>query len=100
MEFLAGLPAVSAGILVFVFLLIVFQEAVNGFHDTANAVATVIYANAMKPLPAVALAAVWLLVRRTNLSARCPFWRFCAENSTARPSGHASCRHAASRTPS
>jgi low-affinity inorganic phosphate transporter len=58
MEFLAGLPAVSAGILVFVFLLIVFQEAVNGFHDTANAVATVIYANAMKPLPAVALAAV------------------------------------------
>ena len=58
MEFLAGLPAVSAGILALVFLLIVFQEAVNGFHDTANAVATVIYSNAMKPLPAVALAAV------------------------------------------
>jgi phosphate/sulfate permease len=58
MEFLAGLPAVSAGILALVFLLIVFQEAVNGFHDTANAVATVIYSNAMKPLTAVALAAV------------------------------------------
>ena len=57
MDFLAGLPLVSAGFLAFVFLLIVFQEAVNGFHDTANAVATVIYSNAMKPLPAVALAA-------------------------------------------
>ena len=58
MEFLAGLPTVSAAILVLVFLLIVFQEAVNGFHDTANAVATVIYSNAMKPMPAVALAAL------------------------------------------
>jgi low-affinity inorganic phosphate transporter len=58
MEFLAGLPAVSAGVLAFIFLLIVFQEAVNGFHDTANAVATVIYANAMKPGAAVALAAL------------------------------------------
>ncbi len=57
MEFLAGLPAVSAGILALIFLLIVFQEAVNGFHDTANAVATVIYSNAMKAGPAVALAA-------------------------------------------
>ena len=57
MEFLAGLPTVSAGILVLIFLLIVFQEAVNGFHDTANAVATVIYSNAMKAGPAVALAA-------------------------------------------
>jgi phosphate/sulfate permease len=57
MEFLAGLPLVSAGVLVFIFILIVFQEAVNGFHDTANAVATVIYSNAMKAGPAVALAA-------------------------------------------
>ena len=57
MEFLAGLPTVSAGILVLIFILIVFQEAVNGFHDTANAVATVIYSNAMKAGPAVALAA-------------------------------------------
>jgi inorganic phosphate transporter, PiT family len=28
-------------------------EFINGFHDTANAVATVIYTNSMKPLPAV-----------------------------------------------
>ena len=57
MEFLAGLPVVSAAVLVLIFVLIVFQEAVNGFHDTANAVATVIYSNAMKAGPAVALAA-------------------------------------------
>ncbi len=58
MELLAGLPVVSAAVLVLIFVLIVFQEAVNGFHDTANAVATVIYSNAMKAGPAVALAAV------------------------------------------
>ena len=28
-------------------------EFVNGFHDTANAVATVIYTNTLKPYPAV-----------------------------------------------
>lgn len=28
-------------------------EFVNGFHDTANAVATVIYTNSLKPIPAV-----------------------------------------------
>ena len=28
-------------------------EFVNGFHDTANAVATVIYTNSLKPLYAV-----------------------------------------------
>jgi phosphate/sulfate permease len=28
-------------------------EFINGFHDTANAVATVIYTNSMKPVPAV-----------------------------------------------
>lgn len=33
---------------------IVFMfEFVNGFHDTANAVATVIYTNSMRPIPAV-----------------------------------------------
>ena len=34
------------------------QEAVDGYHDTANAVATEIYSNALKALPAVAMAAV------------------------------------------
>ncbi|MGR3810122.1 inorganic phosphate transporter [Jiulongibacter sp. NS-SX5] len=30
-----------------------FFEFINGFHDTANAVATVIYTNSLKPIPAV-----------------------------------------------
>ena len=34
-------------------------EFVNGFHDTANAVATVIYTHSMKPVPAVVWSGVW-----------------------------------------
>ncbi len=48
---------VSVVILVVVFGLILFQEAVNGFHDVANAIATVIYSNSMTPASAVVLAA-------------------------------------------
>lgn len=33
--------------------LVAIFEFVNGFHDTANAVATVIYTNSLKPVPAV-----------------------------------------------
>jgi len=45
--------------LIIVFLLIVFQEAINGFHDAANAIATVIYANALTPGQSVVLAALF-----------------------------------------
>ena len=34
-------------------------EFVNGFHDTANAVATVIYTNSLKPWVAVIWSGVW-----------------------------------------
>jgi len=34
-------------------------EFINGFHDTANAVATVIYTNSLKPLPAVAISGIF-----------------------------------------
>lgn len=34
-------------------------EFVNGFHDTANAVATVIYTHSMEPVPAVVWSGVW-----------------------------------------
>lgn len=34
-------------------------EFINGFHDTANAVATVIYTNSLKPLPAVAISGLF-----------------------------------------
>src|ERR1700689_4147394 len=34
-------------------------EFVNGFHDTANAVATVIYTNTLRPTPAVIWSGSW-----------------------------------------
>jgi PiT family inorganic phosphate transporter len=34
-------------------------EAINGFHDTANAVATVIYTNTLKPVQAVVWSGIW-----------------------------------------
>lgn len=49
----------GAAITLFVCLFIALAfEFVNGFHDTANAVATVIYTNALKPKPAVMLSGV------------------------------------------
>jgi len=60
MELLSSSPfAVPTLILLVVFALIVFQEAVNGFHDVANAIATVIYSNALTPMQSVALAAAF-----------------------------------------
>ncbi|HSF88136.1 MAG TPA: inorganic phosphate transporter [Saprospiraceae bacterium] len=44
--------------LIAVFAVCVF-EFVNGFHDTANAVATVIYTRTLKPFPAVVWSAIW-----------------------------------------
>src|SRR6202166_671703 len=37
-------------------------EFVNGFHDTANAVATVIYTNSLKPSYAVVWSGCWNLI--------------------------------------
>lgn len=48
-----GLDATLTFFLIFCLLLACFFEFINGFHDTANAVATVIYTNSMKPTVAV-----------------------------------------------
>jgi len=49
----------GAAVTLFACLLIALAfEFVNGFHDTANAVATVIYTNALKPKQAVVLSGV------------------------------------------
>src|SRR6201997_2178383 len=37
-------------------------EFVNGFHDTANAVATVIYTHSLKPIVAVVWSGCWNLI--------------------------------------
>ncbi len=44
---------IIVAMLVMCFFLVLAFEATNGFHDTSNAVATVIYTNALKPVPAV-----------------------------------------------
>ncbi len=53
LEFHTGLMLVLA------LLFVLFYEAINGFHDTANAVATVIYTRAMRAQFAVVMAGVF-----------------------------------------
>ncbi|NOT38610.1 MAG: inorganic phosphate transporter [Saprospiraceae bacterium] len=48
-----GLTGLLLGMFVLCILLVCFFEFVNGFHDTANAVATVIYTKSLKPVHAV-----------------------------------------------
>ncbi len=48
-----GLDTTLTVLLILCILLACFFEFINGFHDTANAVATVIYTNSLKPTVAV-----------------------------------------------
>src|SRR5580693_6169746 len=52
----------SAIFLVLALALALTFEFVNGFHDTANAVATVIYTNTLRPNVAVVWSGVWNLI--------------------------------------
>ena len=45
--------ALAFGLLVFTLLMVMMFEATNGFHDAANAVATVIYTKSLEPGQAV-----------------------------------------------
>jgi PiT family inorganic phosphate transporter len=54
-EAVSDLPSVSLPLLLLALLIAFAFEFINGFHDTANAVTTVIYTNTMKPMPAVFL---------------------------------------------
>jgi inorganic phosphate transporter, PiT family len=45
--------SLAIGLLIFALLMVVIFEATNGFHDAANAVATVIYTHSLKPTQAV-----------------------------------------------
>src|ERR1700739_1580093 len=52
----------STGVLILLIICLVLAcafEFVNGFHDTANAVATVIYTNSLKPTIAVIWSGLW-----------------------------------------
>ena len=60
MEFLfIGLDLHTGLLLLLALAFVLFYEAINGFHDTANAVATVIYTRAMRSQVAVAMAALF-----------------------------------------
>lgn len=53
-NYIQELPFLPAALIVLCIVCICIFEFINGFHDTANAVATVIYTHALKPLQAVA----------------------------------------------
>lgn len=55
----AGLEFHTGLLLVLALVFVLFYEAINGFHDTANAVATVIYTRAMRAQLAVVMAGVF-----------------------------------------
>src|SRR6202050_1543016 len=57
-----GLDLPTGILLCLALLLALSFEFVNGFHDTANAVATVIYTNALKPTTAVVWSGTWNLI--------------------------------------
>src|SRR5262245_19038170 len=60
-----GVDTLSVGSFCFLTIAIVFAlafEFVNGFHDTANAVATVIYTNTLRPWVAVIWSGIWNLI--------------------------------------
>ena len=62
MELFDSLATLSAGQVVLLLLALVIAfgfECINGFHDTANAVATVIYTKSLKPTPAVLWSGLW-----------------------------------------
>src|SRR5271154_2605914 len=63
MELFGETLSVSSGIFLLLALgLALSFEFVNGFHDTANAVATVIYTHSLKPMVAVVWSGCWNLI--------------------------------------
>jgi inorganic phosphate transporter, PiT family len=63
MHLLAQMPSFGASMFLVLALALAFGfECVNGFHDTANAVATVIYTHTLRPWMAVVWSGVWNLI--------------------------------------
>jgi inorganic phosphate transporter, PiT family len=56
------LPVATGLFLILALLMALSFEFVNGFHDTANAVATVIYTHSLRPWIAVVWSGTWNLV--------------------------------------
>jgi len=62
MEHVGSPETVQIVCLVLALALALAFEFVNGFHDTANAVATVIYTNSLPPVVAVVWSGIWNLI--------------------------------------
>lgn len=58
----SGIATGAFALLALALLIALGFEFVNGFHDTANAVATVIYTNSLPPLVAVVWSGMWNLL--------------------------------------
>jgi PiT family inorganic phosphate transporter len=58
-SFIADLSTSASILLIVCLLAVCIFEAINGFHDTANAVATVIYTNTLRPMVAVVWSGIW-----------------------------------------
>jgi PiT family inorganic phosphate transporter len=56
---ISSLSLGQAGLLLAALVIAFGFECINGFHDTANAVATVIYTKSLKPTPAVVWSGLW-----------------------------------------
>lgn len=54
-----GLDTTMTALLILCLVCALAFEFINGFHDTANAVATVIYTNSLKPAYAVVWSGIW-----------------------------------------
>jgi len=54
-----GLDTLHSGLLILCLLAACAFEFINGFHDTANAVATVIYTHSLRPTTAVIWSGLW-----------------------------------------
>jgi len=72
MPFLLNTPTLAMGIflLLAVGLTLAF-EVINGFHDTANAVATLIYTHSLPATPAVVWSGLWLPTAPGSRAGRC-----------------------------
>jgi inorganic phosphate transporter, PiT family len=57
-----SLPVATGLFLILALLMALSFEFVNGFHDTANAVATVIYTHSLRPWIAVVWSGTWNLI--------------------------------------
>ena len=62
-------------------------EFVNGFHDTANAVATVIYTHSLEPHVAVVLSGMWNFIGVVTLERRGGLRHYLAAPGRVDPSG-------------